>query len=958
MADDLVDINEDFGGEGTENGGGRTEARPISGLYEDWFLDYASYVILERAVPAIEDGLKPVQRRILHAMEVIDDGRFNKVANLIGQTMQYHPHGDAAIGEALVGLGQKDILIETQGNWGDVRTGDSAAAPRYIEARLSKFAKEVAFHAPTTEWQMSYDGRKKEPVTLPIKFPLLLAQGVEGIAVGLSTRILPHNFVELLEAGIKILRKQTVELYPDFPTGGLVDVSAYQDGRRGGRIRCRARIEERDKKTLIIKEIPFGTTTGGIMESIVKASEANKIKVKKVVDNTAQDVEIEVQLPPGVSPDITMDALYAFTDCEVSIAPNCCVITDNKPEFLGVTELLRHNVHQTMHLLKRELEIRLEELEDDWHFSSLEKIFIEERIYRNIEECETWEAVIRAIFEGLMPFLPLLRRTVTEEDVARLTEIKIKRISKFDAFKADEHIKGVEKTMEQIGYDLQHMVAYTISYYEKLLKKYGGGRGRKSEMRVFDAIQAVQVAVASEKLYVNRADGFVGYGLKKDEYVTDCSPLDEIMVVRRDGKMLVTRVSEKGFVGKDVLHVDVFRRGDDRLTFHMMYLDGENGIVYAKRFQAGGVTRDKEYDLTRGSKGSKVLYLSANPNAESEVVQVFLSPASRAKKKVFDFDFAELDIRGRSAQGNILTRYPVKRVLFRERGASTLGGRQVWFDETTGRLNVDARGRLLGSFDSGDAILAVYKEGYYELTNADLTHRFVPEQLILLEKWVPSRPITAVHFVGLQKATFVKRFIIETATLDKRFSFISESAASKLLFADTRSDLVVTFVVGKGKKAQSSTVNLTEFIDVKGWKAVGNRLVSDIPVSVDLVSFTLADGSTSRGLEGDRIGIDGESEVGANVSESNGATELGSHGGMSALEDQNTGVIGGESSSKKLNMGVVGGESAIEELNSGPDTKFVGQNTNDVNREESKGGQDSSDGARKAGVPRQLGLFD
>ena len=915
MADDLVDLNEGFGGEGADNSGGLTEARPVSGLYEDWFLDYASYVILERAVPAIEDGLKPVQRRILHAMEVIDDGRFNKVANLIGQTMQYHPHGDAAIGEALVGLGQKDILIETQGNWGDVRTGDSAAAPRYIEARLSKFAKEVAFHAPTTEWQMSYDGRKKEPVTLPIKFPLLLAQGVEGIAVGLSTRILPHNFVELLEAGIKILRKQAVELHPDFPTGGLLDVSAYQDGRRGGRIRCRARIEERDKKTLIIKEIPFGTTTGGIMESIVKASEANKIKVKKVVDNTARDVEIEVQLPPGVSPDITMDALYAFTDCEVSIAPNCCVITDNKPEFLGVSDLLRHNVQQTMHLLKRELEIRLEELEDDWHFSSLEKIFIEERIYRNIEECETWEAVIHTIFEGLKPFFPLLRRTVTEEDVARLTEIKIKRISKFDAFKADEHIRGVEKNMEQIGHDLQHMVAYTIAYYEKLLKKYGGGRGRKSEIRVFDAIQAVQVAVASEKLYVNRAEGFVGYGLKKDEYVTDCSPIDEVIVVRRDGKMLVTRVSDKGFVGKDVLHVDVFRRGDDRLTFHMMYLDGENGTVYAKRFQTGGVTRDKEYELTRGSKGSKVLYFSANPNSESEVVQVFLSPASRAKKKVFDFDFASLDIRARSAQGNILTRYPVKRVLFRERGASTLGGRQLWYDETTGRLNVDARGRLLGSFDSGDAILAVYKEGSYELTNSDLSHRFVPEQLILLEKWVPKRPITAVHYVAAQKSTYVKRFIIETATLDKRFSFISESAGSKLLFADTRSDLVVAYVVGKGKKAQSSTVSLTDFIEVKGWKAAGNRLVSDLPVSIELISFTQPDESAFMDSEGVRVGVLAEADA---AGAGSGAEPDAAGAGGAAAEPDAAGAGGG----------------AV------PD---AGQNPADLGR---------------TGVPQQLGLFD
>jgi topoisomerase-4 subunit A len=933
MGDDTLGTSEGFPGAEQEGNGGLTEARPISGLYEDWFLDYASYVILERAVPAIEDGLKPVQRRILHAMEVIDDGRFNKVANLIGQTMQYHPHGDAAIGEALVGLGQKDLLIETQGNWGDVRTGDSAAAPRYIEARLSKFAREVAFHAPTTEWQMSYDGRKKEPVTLPIKFPLLLAQGVEGIAVGLSTRILPHNFVELLEAGIKILRKQPVELYPDFPTGGLVDVGAYQDGRRGGRIRCRARIEERDKKTLVIKEIPFGTTTGGIMESIVKASEANKIKVKKVVDNTAREVEIEVQLPPGVSPDITMDALFAFTDCEVSIAPNCCVIAANKPEFVGVTDLLRHNVRQTMDLLKRELEIRLGELAEDWHFSSLEKIFIQERIYRNIEECETWESVIQTIFDGLQPFLPLLRRTVTAEDVARLTEIKIKRISKFDAFKADEHIRGVEQTMEQIGHDLQHMVAYTVSYYEKLLKKYGGGRVRKSEIRVFDAIQAAQVAVASEKLYVNRAEGFVGYGLKKDEYVTDCSPLDEVIVVRRDGKMMVTRVSEKGFVGKDVLHVDVFRRSDTRLTYHMLYVDGDNGTVYAKRFQPGGVTRDKEYDLTRGSAGSKVLYLSANPNSESEVIQVFLSPASRAKKKVFEYDFTELDIRGRAAQGNILTRYPVKRVLFRERGASTLGGRNVWFDETTGRLNVDARGRLLGSFDSGDAILAVYKEGTYALTNSDLSHRFATDQLLILEKWVPSRPLTAVHFVPAQKATFVKRFLIETSSLDKRFCFVAEDPGAKLLFVDTRGELVVEYTMGKGKQAQIFTVSLSDFIEVKGWKAMGNRLVSDSPAAIRLLS---AADHTPQAAEG-----------------------MGEQGVLNEIMDVTDGgrLSGppGPSSGGGDSVTVRDEQRSPDSGNSAPVSLAVESNV-----QTASGAKPEENGptAGREGVPRQLGLFD
>ncbi|MFN3530638.1 MAG: DNA gyrase/topoisomerase IV subunit A [Bacteroidia bacterium] len=809
---------------------------PVSGLYENWFLEYASYVILERAVPAIEDGLKPVQRRILHAMKVIDDGRFNKVANIIGQTMQYHPHGDAAIGDAMVGLGQKDLLIETQGNWGDVRTGDSAAAARYIEARLSKFALEVAFNGQTTRWQTSYDGRKKEPISLPMKFPLVLAQGVEGIAVGLSTKILPHNFIELIEASIKILKKQSFELYPDFQTGGLIDVTNYNEGMRGGKIRCRARIEEVDKKTLLIKEIPFGTTTTGLIESIVKANDANKIKIKKVIDNTARDVEIEIQLPAGVSPDITIDALYAFTDCETSISPNACVIVADKPRFMSVKDMLRYNTQQTMDLLKWELEIKLGELLDKWHFSSLEKIFIENRIYRDIEECETWEAVLEAIDKGLEPHKSLLMREVVQEDIIRLTEIKIKRISKFDSFKADEQLRTLEEEMEGVKYSLEHLNAYTISYYEGLLKRYGKGRERKTEIRIFDTIQAAQVAVASEKLYVNRSEGFVGYGMKKDEYVVDCSPLDDIIVFRRDGKCLVTKVSDKAFVGKDILHVDVFKKNDDRMTYHLMYVDGKTAICYGKRFNITAVTRDKEYDLTKGEKNSKVIYFSANPNSESEVVTVYLSQNAPARKKIFDFDFGDLAIKGRGAQGNTVTKYTVKRVLFKEKGRSTLGGRKIWYDEVVGRLNVDERGRLLGAFDGDDAIICIFKDGSYELTNYELSNRYEPDQLLLLEKWNPKRPITALHYVPANQAWYVKRFLIETSTLNKRFAFISEDKGAKLAFLSSKDNLVVEVVTGTKKKKESQELNLTEFIDVKGWRAIGNKLTGEPVLEVKLLS--------------------------------------------------------------------------------------------------------------------------
>jgi len=692
------------------------ESIPVTGMYKDWFLDYASYVILERAVPAIEDGLKPVQRRILHAMKEMDDGRFNKVANVIGQTMQYHPHGDASIGDAIVNLGQKDLLIETQGNWGDIRTGDGAAAARYIEARLSKFALDVVFNPQTTEWQLSYDGRKKEPVTLPLKFPLLLAQGVEGIAVGLSTKVLPHNFIELIEGSIEILQGGTTNILPDFPTGGMADFSEYNEGQRGGRVKVRARIEEEDNKTLLIKDIPFGTTTNSLIESIIKANDKGKIKIKKVVDNTARDVEIQIQLMPGQSPGMAIDALYAFTDCEVSISPNACVIIGEKPVFLSVNEILEANTRQTKSLLKRELEIRKGELLEKLLFSSLEKIFIENRIYRDIEECETWEAVIETIDRGLDPYKPSFYREITQDDIVRLTEIKIKRISKFDAFKADELMRKLEEELKEVNYNLKHLTDYAIAYYQGLLAKYGKGRERKTEIQAFDTIEATVVAANNAKLYVNRADGFVGYGLKKDEYVCDCSDLDDIIAFKRDGTCVVSKIQDKVFMGKDIIHVAVYRKGDERMVYNMVYLDGATGRAMVKRFQVLSVTRDREYDLTKGTKGSKVLYFTANPNGEAEIVAVYLTQGAKARVKVFDFDFATLEIKGRAANGNILTKYPIRKIQLKVEGTSTLGGLDIYYDEHVGKLNTDQRGRKIGNFLGDDRIIAFYKDGSYELT--------------------------------------------------------------------------------------------------------------------------------------------------------------------------------------------------------------------------------------------------
>jgi topoisomerase-4 subunit A len=810
----------------------------LSGMYQNYFLDYASYVILERAVPAIEDGLKPVQRRILHAMNEQHDGRYHKVANLIGQTMQYHPHGDAAIGEALVNLGQKDLLIDCQGNWGDYRTGDPAAAARYIEARLTKFAVDVAFNSDTTVWQLSYDGRKREPVTLPMKFPLVLAQGVEGIAVGLSTKVLPHNFIELIKASIALLKGRKPDLYPDFPTGGYVDVRDYNGGARGGRVRVRAKIREIDKKTLQITEIPFGVNTGDLIESILKANDKGQIKIKKVVDKVAAEIDIEIELQPGVSPDVTIDALYAFTDCEVSISPNCCIIVDNRPLFTDVNELLRISTENTKDLLRQELEILKHDLEEKLHFASLEKIFIEKRIYRDIEECETWEAVIETIDKGLKKYIATpsepgyaketkrikLLRDITEDDIVRLTEIRIKRISKFNSFKADEDINKLNGELTETKNHLEHLTDYTIAFFETLLSKYGKGRERKTEIITFDEIRATEVVANNAKLYVIREDGFIGTGLKKDEYVQDCSDIDDIIVFRRDGVMKVVKAGEKVFVGKDILHVAVWKKNDERTTYNMAYVDAKTGRNFVKRFNVTAITRDKDYQLGSDAKGSKVLYFTTNPNGESEVVTVTLTAASTAKIKIFDFDFGELSIKGRDSQGNILTKYPVKNIKQKEVGKSTIGAQKLWFDDITGRLNTQERGRLLGEFDTGDNIIILYNDGSYEVTDMDVQQRFEMKDILHVGKYNPEQVVNAVHYDGHKGFTMVKRFKIETSKLRERYSYLTDHPKSKLLFASIKPNPRIRYTLKIKGKAMTGEILLGDFMDVKGWKAVGNRL--------------------------------------------------------------------------------------------------------------------------------------
>jgi topoisomerase-4 subunit A len=805
----------------------------VAGMYENWFLEYASYVILERAVPAVEDGLKPVQRRILHALKEMDDGRFNKVANVIGQTMQYHPHGDASINDAIVNLGQKELLFDCQGNWGDNRTGDSAAAARYIEVRLSKFASDVVFNNQTTDWQMSYDGRKREPVTLPIKFPLLLAQGVEGIAVGLATKIMPHNFCEIIQASIDILNNKKVELYPDFLLGGMMDASNYNDGLRGGKIRIRAKIDELDKKTLVITEIPYTTTTTSLIDSIIKANDTGKIKIKKVIDNTAKDVEIQIQLAPGISPDVTIDALYAFTDCEVSISPNACVIIEDKPHFMGVGEILRVSTNQTVDLLRQELEIRKGELMEKVLFSSLEKIFIENRIYRDIEECETFELVIQTVDKGLEPYKKDFYREITEEDILKLLEIRIKRISKFDSFKADELMKRLLDELAEVEDHLANLIRFAIDYFKNLLTKYGKGRERRTEIKNFNTISATVVAAANQKLYVNREDGFIGYGLKKDEYVMDCSDIDDIIVFRSNGTCVVTKVQEKVFVGRDIIYCSVFKKNDDRKVYNVVYLDGKSGTSYVKRFKVTSVTRDREYKVSSDNAKSKITYFTANENGEAEVIQISLTANCTAKIKQFDYDFAKLAIKGRESLGNMLTKYPVRKITMKSAGVSTLGGVDIWYDPTIGRLNRDGHGDHIGNFEPNDSILAIYSSGNYELTNFELTNRYPAEEIMYLKKFESQAIISAAYFDGSNKTHLIKRFHLETTSLDKKFLFISDHKASKLIaVTDNYAPNVQIKHKPDGKTNELEIIPIDDLAEVRGWKALGSKL--NYPKLVDL----------------------------------------------------------------------------------------------------------------------------
>ncbi len=811
----------------------------LDGLYENWFLDYASYVILDRAVPHINDGLKPVQRRILHSLKEMDDGRFNKAANVIGNTMKYHPHGDASIGDAMVQIGQKNLLIDCQGNWGDPVTGDSAAAPRYIEARLSKFALEVVFNPDTTDWQASYDGRNREPITLPVKFPLLLAQGADGIAVGLATKIMPHNFNELIDASIEVLKGNLPNLMPDFPTGGMADASAYNDGQRGGKVRIRAKIEERDKKTLAITEIPFSTTTGGLMESIVAANEKGKIKIKKIEDNTSSSVEIVVHLAPGISPDVTIDALYAFTDCEVSISPNTCVIQHDKPRFMSVNDMLTESTHYTRQLLKMELEIRLKELMEKIFFSSLLKIFIQEGMYKHpdYETSSNFEMVLEVLNRLFEPFFPQFYRAIVPEDYKKLIDKPMSSITRFDVKKTDEQIKGLEAEIKEVKHHLKHLTDYTIAWFQKLKDKYGKGRERKTELRTFDRVEAAQVALANAKLYVNRVDGFIGTGLKKDEFVTDCSDIDEVIVFREDGRCLVTKVQDKVFVGKEIIHVAVFKKNDERTVYNMIYKDGQSGVSYIKRFSVMGVTRDKEYDLTKGTKGTRVLYFSANPNGEAEIVNVQLKPHSKLKKLQFDEDFAALAIKGRGSMGNIITKYPVKKIILKSKGVSTLAGRKIWYDDILKRLNADGRGKYLGEFDGDDKILTILSTGLYELTSFDLNNHF-DDKMIVIEKYDPAKVYSAIHIDGKSKNYMVKRFVFDNLAIGKQTSIISDENGSKLVLISGATQPVVNVVQLKGKEQTPETieVDLSAVIDVKGMKAMGNRLSQHPVKSVELMA--------------------------------------------------------------------------------------------------------------------------
>lgn len=832
-----MEENEELNDESLENQDESQDSLvKVTGMYKDWFLDYASYVILERAVPAIEDGFKPVQRRIMHALKELDDGRYNKVANVVGHTMQYHPHGDASIADAMVQLGQKDLLIDTQGNWGNILTGDGAAASRYIEARLSKFALEVVYSPKITDWQLSYDGRKKEPVHLPVKFPLLLAQGAEGIAVGLSTKILPHNFIELIDASIKHLKGKRFTLVPDFPTAGIIDVTNYNDGMRGGKIRVRAKISTLDKNTLVINEIPYGTNTSSLIDSILKANDKGKIKIKKIEDNTAAEVEILVHLPNGISPDKTIDALYAFTACESSISPLGCVIEDNKPLFIGVKEMLERSTDNTVELLKAELEIQLNELEEQWHFASLERIFIENRIYRDIEEEETWEGVIAAIDKGLKPHISHLKREVTRDDIVRLTEIRIKRISKFDLEKAQQLIDSLEERIAETKHHLEHLVDYAIAYFKELKKKYGEGRERKSEIRIFDDIEATKVVIRNTKLYVNREEGFIGTSLKRDEYVTDCSDIDDIIVFTQKGEMMVTKVDSKVFVGKNIIHVAVFKKKDKRTTYNMIYKSMKGGPSYVKRFNVTSMTRDKIYELAGDKPTSEVLYFSANPNGEAEVVTVMLRQSGSIKKLKWDLDFSDVLIKGRSSKGNLVTKYAVKRIELKEKGVSTLKPRKIWFDDVVNRLNVDGRGELLGEFKGDDLLLVVDQKGMVKTIPPDLLTRF-NDDMIILEKWNPQKPISVVHYVGDKERFYLKRFLIENPNKEELVIDEDPKSYLELVSTDWRPMLEIEFIKPRGKDPKPNLeVNVEEFITVKGIKAIGNQLTPEKVKSINILN--------------------------------------------------------------------------------------------------------------------------
>ena len=855
--------------------------KKVSGLYKDWFLDYASYVILDRAIPSIYDGFKPVQRRIMHSMRELEDGRYNKVANIVGNTMKYHPHGDASITDAMVQIGQKELLIDTQGNWGNVYTGDSAAAARYIEARLTPFALEVVFNPKTTEWSKSYDGRNNEPIDLPVKFPLLLAQGVEGIGVGLSTKIMPHNFNELLSASVAYLKGKKFELYPDFQTGGLLDVSNYNDGQRGGKLRTRARIIQKDKNTLCITELPFSKNTGDLIDSVIKANEKGKIKIKKIEDNTSDKVEINIHLANDVSPDKTIDALYAFTDCEVSISPNACVIVGDKPEFLSVSEILRRNTDHTVSLLKKELEIELHELEEKWHFASLERIFIENEIYQEIKGKNSKEEVYEAIDKALKPFIKKLMRAVTVEDIIKLTELPFMRISRYDRDKAEENILALEGKMEQVKHHLANLIAYAIDYFTNIQKKYGKDKERKTELRVFDNIDATKVVLANEKFYVNREEGFIGTSLKKDEYVFDCSDIDDIITFQKDGTMKVVKVEAKTFIGKNIVHVGVFKKGDKRTVYNMIYREGKEGPYYMKRFSVTGVTRNTDYKLASDKKGSEMLYFSANPNGEAETVTVLLKPNSRVRKNKIEIDFSELAIKGRDSRGNLVTKYAVKKVDLKEEGVSTLAPRKIWFDDTVRRLNADGRGTLLGSFKGDDKILTINQNGEAKLVTFDLLNRFDDEYLIL-EKWKPEQPITCIYFDGEKGIYFIKRFLLENTTNVQHF-MPSEHPKSFVEFVGTSDGCTAEIIFPKdksGKEKEPEIINIDEFIAVKGIKAIGNQFIKE---KVKSINITIPEPLEEEIIEAE----ESESEEANADSEVNEIPEEGQIGDLFSIDENN-----------------------------------------------------------------------